>query len=63
MEARDRFPHGMAAVGKMVHQEGQQFLMWFSPESPWTNALEREHPEWVIRWIRTNRFWTGASLT
>lgn len=49
VEPRDRFPRGLAAIGKAVREEGLRFLMWFEPERvhPGT-TLAREHPEWVI---------------
>ncbi|MEI6503220.1 MAG: NPCBM/NEW2 domain-containing protein, partial [Armatimonadota bacterium] len=49
VEPRDRFPHGLASVGKAVREAGLQFLMWFEPERVAKGTrLAREHPEWVI---------------
>lgn len=49
VEPRDRFPHGLASIGKAVREAGLGFLMWFEPErvAPGTR-LAREHPQWVI---------------
>ena len=49
VEPRDRFPHGLKAIGEAVEREGLGFVMWFEPErvAPGT-LLAQEHPEWVI---------------
>ncbi|MCC7261680.1 MAG: alpha-galactosidase [Candidatus Latescibacteria bacterium] len=49
VEPADRFPHGLASIGKAVRQAGLEFLMWFEPErvAPGTR-IAREHPEWVL---------------
>ncbi|MEI6390322.1 MAG: NPCBM/NEW2 domain-containing protein [Verrucomicrobiota bacterium] len=48
-EPKDRFPHGMKAIGDAVEKAGLKFLMWFEPErvAPGT-YIAKEHPEWVI---------------
>jgi alpha-galactosidase len=49
VEARDRFPAGMGAVGEAAHKAGMKFILWFSPEDilPETYLVD-EHPEWII---------------
>jgi len=49
VEPRDRFPDGLAAIGRAVSDVGLKFLMWFEPErvAPGTR-IAREHPEWVL---------------
>jgi len=49
VEPRDRFPHGLQAIGQAVEREGLGFVMWFEPERVVVDTfLAREHPEWVI---------------
>lgn len=49
VEPRDRFPHGLKAIGDAVEKAGLKFLMWFEPERVASGTyLAREHPEWVI---------------
>lgn len=49
VEPRDRFPRGLAPVGRAVRAAGLGFLLWFEPERvhPGTE-LAREHPDWVV---------------
>jgi alpha-galactosidase len=49
VEPRDKYPHGLAAIGAAVQQAGLGFVMWFEPErvAPGT-FLVKEHPEWVL---------------
>jgi len=49
VEPADRFPSGVAPIGKAVRKAGMGFLMWFEPErvAPGT-TIAREHPEWVL---------------
>jgi len=49
VEPRDRFPHGLRAIGQAVEREGLGYLMWFEPERVVAGTnIAREHPEWVI---------------
>ncbi|MCU0960719.1 MAG: NPCBM/NEW2 domain-containing protein [Pirellulaceae bacterium] len=49
VEPRDRFPHGLKAIGEAVERAGLQFLMWFEPERVARGTyIAKEHPEWVI---------------
>ncbi len=49
VEPKDRFPHGLRAIGDAVRKEGLGFLMWFEPERVVAGTfLAKEHPEWVI---------------
>ena len=49
VEPRDRFPHGMKAIGDAVEKAGLKYLMWFEPERVVGGTyLAKEHPEWVI---------------
>jgi len=49
VEPADRFPHGLASIGKAVRRAGLGFLLWFEPERVAPNTrIAREHPEWVI---------------
>ncbi|MBE6632462.1 MAG: alpha-galactosidase [Ruminococcaceae bacterium] len=46
----ERFPNGLAPVGKKCAENGISFLLWFEPERVVTGSeLEREHPEWMLR--------------
>ncbi|MBN2577412.1 MAG: alpha-galactosidase [Pirellulales bacterium] len=49
VEPKDRFPHGLKAIGDAVEKEGLKFLLWFEPErvAPGT-LIAKEHPEWVL---------------
>jgi alpha-galactosidase len=49
VEPKDRFPHGLKAIGEAVEKAGLKFLLWFEPErvAPGT-LLAKDHPEWVI---------------
>lgn len=48
-EPKDRFPHGMKAIGDAVEKAGLKYLMWFEPErvAPGT-YIAKEHPAWVF---------------
>ena len=49
VEPKDRFPHGLKAIGGAVEKAGLKFLMWFEPERVASGTyLAKEHPEWVI---------------
>jgi len=49
VEPRDRFPHGLRAIGDAVEKEGLRFLMWFEPERVAAGTLlAKERPEWVM---------------
>ena len=49
VEPRDRFPHGLKAIGDAVEKAGLKFLMWFEPERVASGTyIAKEHPEWVI---------------
>lgn len=45
-----RFPNGLAPIGEACEKNGVQLLLWFEPERVWRGeALEREHPEWLLK--------------
>lgn len=47
----ERFPNGLAPVGKACKEAGMDFLVWFEPERVRSNEntqIEREHPEWLL---------------
>ncbi|MCY2995379.1 MAG: NPCBM/NEW2 domain-containing protein [Planctomycetota bacterium] len=47
--SKDRFPHGMQAIGDAVEKAGLKYLMWFEPERVAGGTyLAKEHPEWVL---------------
>lgn len=49
VEPKDRFPHGLKAIGEAVEKAGLKFLLWFEPERVAGGALiGKEHPEWVL---------------
>ena len=49
VEPKDRFPHGLKAIGDAVEKAGLKFLMWFEPERVAGGTyIAKEHPEWVI---------------
>jgi len=44
-----RFPHGLRPVTDHAHRLGLKTLLWFEPERVMpTNALFRQHPEWLL---------------
>lgn len=46
---KDRFPHGLEAIGAAVKQSGMGFVLWFEPERVVADTLlAKEHPEWVL---------------
>jgi alpha-galactosidase len=46
----DAFPGGLKPVGEAAKRTGIQFGMWFEPERVCEGtALDREHPEWLLR--------------
>ncbi|MGM0341559.1 alpha-galactosidase [Enterococcus sp. AZ007] len=55
-----KFPKGIAAFGKDIHELGLQFGLWFEPEmvSP-TSELYTKHPEWVVRHTDSSRIAIG----
>ncbi|MFH1008003.1 MAG: alpha-galactosidase [Candidatus Latescibacterota bacterium] len=49
VEPKDRFPHGLSAIGDAVEKEGLRFVLWFEPERVAAGTfIAKEHPEWVI---------------
>ncbi len=49
VEPKERFPHGLKAIGDEVEREGLGFVMWFEPERVASDTfIAREHPDWVI---------------
>ncbi len=49
VEPRDKYPHGVQAIGEAVKQAGLGFVLWFEPERVAPDTyLAREHAEWVI---------------
>ena len=49
VEPRDRFPHGLKAIGDAVEKARQKFLMWFEYERICPGTLmATEHPDWVV---------------
>jgi len=49
VEPKDRFPDGVAAIGRAVKDAGLKYLMWFEPERVASGTrIAREHPEWVF---------------
>ena len=46
----ERFPNGLAPLGKFCEDNGVQFLLWFEPERVRIGTeLDVEKPEWIIR--------------
>ncbi len=59
-----RFPRGLRPVADRAAQYGGRLLLWFEPERVIRDsALDREHPEWLLRrttvapedWLARNR--------
>jgi alpha-galactosidase len=45
----ERFPNGLAPVGKACKDAGMELLVWFEPERVHVNSkLAKEHPEWML---------------
>ncbi|MBQ9071435.1 MAG: alpha-galactosidase [Clostridia bacterium] len=45
-----RFPNGLSPIGEACEKNGVQLLLWFEPERVWRGeALDREHPEWLLK--------------
>ena len=45
----DRFPNGLAPVGKACEEAGLDFLVWFEPERVRSQTwLSEHHPEWML---------------
>lgn len=53
----ERFPEGLAPLGKMCEENGIDFLLWFEPERvrPGTK-IANEHPEWLLHAEGTDEF-------
>lgn len=46
----ERFPNGLAPIGKKCAEEGIGFLLWFEPERTFSGTpLERAFPQWMLR--------------
>ena len=46
----ERFPRGLKAVSDRAAQNNTDLLLWFEPERVWPGtALEKEHPEWLLK--------------
>ena len=45
----ERFPNGLAPLGKVCEENGVQLMLWFEPERVRAGEeISREHPEWVL---------------
>ena len=45
----ERFPNGLAAVGKACDQKDMKFLLWFEPERAMRGTwIVENHPDWVL---------------
>ena len=45
----ERFPNGLAPVGKACKEAGYDFLVWFEPERVrYDSWLHKNHPEWLF---------------
>lgn len=46
---RQKLPHGIEGVARIIHDEGMRFGLWFEPEavSPTAGILSR-HPDWTL---------------
>lgn len=45
----ERFPNGLAPIGKKCAENGIDFLLWFEPERAYEGReLPRTHPEWML---------------
>lgn len=55
-----KFPKGIAAFAKDIHDLDLQFGLWFEPEmvSP-VSELYKKHPEWVVRHTDSRRIAIG----
>ena len=55
-----KFPKGIAAFGKDIHELGMKLGIWFEPEmvSP-GSELYKQHPEWVVRHVESHRVSIG----
>lgn len=46
---KERFPRGLAPIGKQCKDKNCHFLLWFEPERVWDESpLAKEHPEWLL---------------
>lgn len=46
----DSFPRGLRPIGDAAHDAGMKFVLWVEPERVRQGtALERDHPEWLLR--------------
>lgn len=45
----NRFPHGLALIGKKCEENDIRFLLWFEPERVYEGSeLACSHPEWLL---------------
>lgn len=45
----ERFPNGLAPIGRKCAENGIRLLLWFEPERAFEGSeLDREHPEWLL---------------
>ena len=62
----ERFPNGLAPVGKACEDTGLNFLLWFEPERVRTGSeLGDEHPDWLLSSADepdVNSVWSGSML-
>lgn len=46
----ERFPRGLAPIGKKCKENGMDLLLWFEPERIMADSpLAQAHPEWMLR--------------
>ncbi|MEI8079618.1 MAG: alpha-galactosidase, partial [bacterium] len=49
VEPKDRFPHGLKAIGDAVEKAGLRLVLWFEPERVAAGTfIAQEHPEWIL---------------
>lgn len=49
-----RFPEGLAEIGRISEQHGHRFLLWFEPERVMRDTeLMRDHPKWLLKPLGT----------
>lgn len=59
-EDKRKFPHGIGAFAKDIHDLGMKLGIWFEPEMVSPNSdLYRAHPEWVVRPKNARRISVG----
>lgn len=60
---KDRFPEGLAPIGKCCEENKVQFLLWFEPERVTEGSyLAKKHPEWCLKRKDVESNWTLLDL-